>query len=75
LGFFSSPIVIKRDCELQLLGQYFTLSGSASRLKAELSWKQNPVCVPSPRCWVAHRSLLLAEKRVVVTWQEAFTGL
>lgn len=62
LGLFSSPMVIKCDCELQLVREYFTLSSSASQAKAKLSWKQNPSCVPSP----AHRSLPLAEKRVVI---------
>lgn len=60
LGLFPSPTVIKGDCELQL--QYFTPSSSASQLKAELSWKQNPSRVPSPKCRMAHRSLPLAEK-------------
>lgn len=54
LGLFSSPGIIKRDCELQLLGQYFAPLSSASQLKAQLSWKQNPAASRKERgCYLA----------------------
>lgn len=44
LGLFSSPVVIKCACELQLLRRYFIPSSSAPQMKAKLSCKQNPSC-------------------------------